>query len=174
MLSFQFLPRVLVNACRHHTDRWQTEDWKKKKERLAVSKHETITSEQTSEANKQKKKKKGGWQTELATYSCCYHAPCYYGACDWATWGQASRCGWGLCPNASGPRRASWSRRRPGTLPPAAERPTYVCYLQRWLHNREHSFEEFGPQEEKKKTTTKRNDGNPNLNFFFVVVLGEN
>ena len=82
-------------------------------------------------ANPRVKKQNRENKEPLATYSCCYHAACYYGACDWATWGRGSRC-WALCPSVCGPHWASCHRRRrhrPGSLPPAAEKPTYVCYL---------------------------------------------
>lgn len=79
-------------------------------------------------------KKRCEQSTVPATYSCCYHAPCYYGVCDWATWGHVSH--WlALSPSAPAQHRAS-GRRCPGMLPPAAEKPTYVCYLSTIAHRK--------------------------------------
>lgn len=99
-----------------------------------VSKHQVKVKPASEAAKTKKEKKKREQKTMLATYSCCYHAPCYYGVCDWVTWGQASR--WlALCPSAPDPRQAS-CRHRPGTLPPAAEKPTYACYLAMIAHRK--------------------------------------
>lgn len=155
--------------------------WKKSLQALwkqmapGKSGEQTWRGGQTAKPNQRVKRQNRDWTwkmkwTEnrelLATYSCCYHAPCYYGVCDWATWGQASRW-WALCP---GPRRAS-CRRRPGTLPPAAEKPTYVCYLAMIAH-RKQSLKSFDPKRRKSsleqlKSSTKLHQ----LHFCVIVSL---
>lgn len=55
---------------------------------------------------------------------------------------------WAVCPSVLRPCRVPWHH-HPGTLPPAAEKPTYVCYLTMIAHQKQ-SFKSFGPKGKKK------------------------
>lgn len=95
-----------------------------------------------------------------ATYSCCYHAPCYYGVCDWATWGRAGRRP-ARGPSVAARCRAPGHRRRLGPLPPAAERPIYVCYLATITQPTHKSWRGGVSQEETHGTLPSSSTGRP-------------
>lgn len=127
-----------------------------------VSKHTAVSGVKEQKAAQWRSKQTQGKREKnrnefLATYSGCHNALCYHEP----TWGRTSRW-WAKCPTGLGTRRMS-CRHRPGKLPPAAEKPTYVCYLA-VIAYRKQELQELWPNGIERKTRSLRKK-----NFYWVL-----